>query len=191
MIKSKWTVNNLTEPQVSGYKLLSKRTLIEILKNIRFKNEESNFPWKFWCGKDATVSNSSVPFIILLLFSLRLAGWVNRVKTTRFCTCFVHEYNFHTYCITKKYKRDIRINRNRIHDICYQIFLSALYATGNSYLINLKILCILAQRAHYKCETRFSGARIIIFVNLFMIHARRTKSKSCQTDVEQNEQIFF
>jgi len=61
----------------------------------------------------------------------------------------------------------------------------------HSYLINLKILCILAQRAHYKYETRFSGARIIIFVNLFMMHAQRKKPISCQTDVEENEQIIF
>jgi len=54
------------------------------------------------------VSNSTVPFIILLLFSLRMAVWVDRVKTTRFCTWFVLEYNCHTYCITKKHQRGIK-----------------------------------------------------------------------------------
>jgi len=40
-------------------------------------------------------------------------------------------------------------------------------------------------------KTRFFGADIIIFVNLFGMHALRTKSKSCQTDLEQNEQAIF
>jgi len=36
-IESKLTVNNLTKPHVSGYKLFSKRTSTEISKDFRFQ----------------------------------------------------------------------------------------------------------------------------------------------------------
>jgi len=101
IITSKWTVSNLTKPHVLGYKLFSKRTSTEILTDFRFRLK-FEFPLKIWCGEDSVISNSGVPFTILLLFSLRLAVWVNRVKTTRFCIWFVYEYNFHSYCITEK-----------------------------------------------------------------------------------------
>ena len=41
------------------------------------------------------------PFLILLLFSLQLAVYKDRVKTKKFRSLLVHKYNFKSQCINK------------------------------------------------------------------------------------------
>jgi len=44
---------------------------------------------------------------------------------------------------------------------------NSVYNSNHNYLTLLKISHILAQRAHYKYETRFARARVWIFISIF------------------------
>ena len=100
-LNKNWPVDNLIEPYISGYKLLNEWTS-GILKVFDFHHNKLNFPKNFWDNDNSTVDDSNVLLIILLLFSLRLSVWVDRIKATSFHVCFVHEYNFHTFYMTEK-----------------------------------------------------------------------------------------
>jgi len=101
--------------------VFSWRTSVETLVAVRVQNKESNFPWYPYYDKSSTVSDSSVPFIILLLFSLLPAVLADRVKTTRVHSHFVHEYNFHTFIPRMSGTASSRVSNNITPDIHYQI----------------------------------------------------------------------
>jgi len=87
-------------------------------------------------------------FIMLLLFSLQLAVWVERIKTTRFHVCFVHEYNFCTFCVTEKaHTKHQEQTKMKLTIFVNKSSANKMYNFDLTYLDFLEISCIIAQQA--------------------------------------------
>jgi len=160
------------------------RTLVETLVAFRVQNKESNFPWFPYCDKSSTVSDSSVPFIILLLFSLLPAVSADRVKTTRVHSHFVHKYNFHTFIPCMSATASSRVSNNITPDIQYQIISHSLCDLTTIIWIIEDSCAYLHEEPFYKCENKVFWSSNHYFCK--HIHDARVMDKMhiTSTDVE-------
>ena len=116
VVELKWAVNNLTGPHISGYKFLNKGLQPESWRFLTFTIRSRIFLKTF------DIIRIQLYFFYHTIAIQPTAGCrVDRVKTTRFCTSSVHEYNFNTHCITKRHGGNIKSEEELTYDYCDQI----------------------------------------------------------------------